>query len=258
MANKKYYGGENQIAYLPFKTIDALQQLGITLEKAPGTGRSQQYFINSERLGDYFINNIPGNVPLILTSTSDLKLTEGDIANISKLPKGDKTMFIWKSSDYEYAICGGLYWTDNTQKNITFDAIKISFRRSSNKLLISYKRFDSTPGKDKYGETLYEFPETKYRHNIKVKSGNDIFFLVREMPFKDPINNGYSLENGWNMIATTTQCTGYNTTAGKTIVAFNYLSFSSFNLTYSDGTNSNTVDMGTITESDITDVVSEY
>lgn len=258
MANKKYYGGENQIAYLPFKTIDALQQLGITLEKAPGTGRSQQYFINSERLGDYFINNIPGNVPLILTSTSNLSLEKGDIANISKLPKGDKTMFIWKSSDYEYAICSSLYWTDNTQKNITFDAITIAFRRSSNKLLISYKRFDSTSGKDKNGEKLYEFPETKYRHNIKAKSGNDVFFLVREMPTKNPITSGYGLENGWDLKATTTQCTGYNTTAGKTIVAFNYKPFGTFNLTYSDGTESEVAALSEITSTDITDVVSEY
>ena len=250
--NKKYLGGSNQIAHLPYKTIDALQQLGINIEKGSG----DQYFINTDST-EHIVNNLPGDLPIIITSRGEFKLNSEDIANIGMLYKGGRNMFIWKDyNGLDFCICGNLFWNDSTHTDLNFDALEFRFNQDSKKMFIYYWHFDSSNAKS--GDLIYTVPEQKYRHNIKVTSGNDIFFLVREMPTDQPITRGFGLENGWNMIATTTQCSGYNTTAGKTIVAFNYLTFGHFSLTYSDGTESQPIAMSGLTSDNIVDVVSEY
>ena len=255
MANtEKYLGGSNQIAHLPYKTIDALQQMGISIEK--GVKRAdyytQHYFLNSEITGaNQFVNNLPGGLPIIITSSGSLELRKQDINDISKLRKGNRNMFIWKSySDLDFCICTNLAWKDNKHTNITFDALRFTF---SNTVDIEYVKYDSS--KDEYGDVIYTVPQAKYRHNTKITKNGDVLFMSRETTDADPYTVAFQVLSGWG--SGYISCTGYNAEKGKTIVAFTESGPMQYTPIYSDGTTATPISAMQLTSADFTDNVSQ-
>lgn len=257
MANtEKYLGGSNQIARLPYKTIDALQQMGISIENGVKLSEhyTQHYFLNSEIAGaNQFVNNLPGGLPIVITSSGFFELRNQDIKDISKLRKGKRNMFIWKSySDTDFCICSNLAWKDNTHTNITFDALKFTFNDSDKAVYIKYDKYDSSKGK--YGDTIYEIPQAKYRHNIKITKNGDVLFIARETADADPYTKGFQLMIGLD--GGYISCTGYNAEKGKTIVAFTISGPMRYTAIYSDGTTADPVSTTQLTNADFTDNVS--
>lgn len=258
MANtEKYLGGSNQIAHLPYKTIDALQQMGISIENGVKLSDyyTQHYFLNSEITGaNQFVNNLPGGLPIIITSSGSLELRNQDIQDISKLRKGNRNMFIWKSyNDPDFCICTNLAWKDNTHTNITFDALKFTFNDAAKAVYIEYDKYDSS--KDKYGDTIYEVPQAKYRHDTKITKNGDVIFMSRETTDANPYTAAFKIVTGWGNGYIS--CTGYNAEKGKTIVAFMISGPMQYTAIYSDGTTADPVSAMQLTSADFTDTVSK-
>ena len=268
MANKiqtdTYYGGSNQIARLPYETIDALQQIGLYLQeredstdliikskmqdlsedKSVGFGLSvDNYDIRTEQLTvvnwlnlkglDGQINNILSMFPQIINVDVNIggagaKLTQEQLKMIRDISK-------------PYILIGN----DQSVILMTDPAGKTGIYVKANGKIMQWAEINPLTG----GITLTSSAKNQYVHMMKIVStAGDTCYLTAVSPMakrattnyltvKLYIIGGLSTAEGTSAGKVTGEfaCSGYNSTTNKTIVALN-LGENKF--VYSDGTTS--------------------
>ena len=267
MANKNipdtYYGGSNQIARLPYKTIDALQRVGLYLSEGD---ESTELIINSKMQDDspnssvYLGINVDNHSvytnQLTVTDTLMIQNANGQIDDILKI----FTQII--NTDYNISGTGALpteivalikdirepyILTGNDQSVILMTnpaGLNGLFIKSSGKIM-NWVSVNAITG----GLTFTSVTGTQYVHMMKIVStAGDTCYLTVVSPMakrsktnyvtvKLYIAGGLTTAEGTSAGSMTGEfaCSGYNSTTNKTIVA---LDLGENKFVYSDGTKS--------------------
>lgn len=271
MANKiqtdTYYGGSNQIARLPFKTIDALQQIGLYLEPSPEDDndiiiKSETQEISPTKsiyLGVNIDNDVVITHSLTVNDNMYLPLIAGEsdtypiwevftrIINIdvniggaqAKLTQEQLNMI--KGFQKPYILIGN----DQSVILMTDPVGKTGIYVKANGKIMQWAEINPLTG----GITLTSSAKNQYVHMMKIVStAGDTCYLTAVSPMakrsttnyltvKLYIIGGLSTAEGTSVGSVTGEyaCSGYNSTTNKTIVALN-LGENKF--VYSDGTTS--------------------
>lgn len=276
MANNfRYYGGDNQIARLPFKTIDALQQLGlyavknetdykidITSDMAENdpdytaslsafgdiscsnidTGDVRTYNLylgaNKESINDIFTKKIKISKNLAVLNS----FTESEISEIRKIDETGRTCLLYDG------VRNVVLVRDITiirNQIVGMKGIIITDGNEVNSTNIKQWRVTNNVWK-----APIPFDTTKqYVHMMKIVStAGDTCYLTAVSPMSKRAETSYitvkmyiigdSVTAEGTSVSTMTgeyACSGYNTTLNKTIVA---LDLSENKFVYSDGTKS--------------------
>lgn len=270
MANKiitdTYYGGSNQIARLPYETIDALQQIGLYL--APTDPHDPVSLVLGSRMQDLSdeksvdlglnISNYSVNTnQLNVSDTLTLKGSNDEVHNIlymfpqiinvdvniggvgAKLTQEQLNMI--KNIDKPYILIGN----DQSVILMTDPVSKKGIYVKANSKIMQWAEINPLTG----GITITSSAKNQYVHMMKIVStAGDTCYLTAISPMakrastnyltvKLYIIGGLSTAEGTSVGTVTGEyaCSGYNSTTNKTIVALN-LGENKF--VYSDGTKS--------------------
>ena len=268
MANKiqtdTYYGGSNQIARLPYETIDALQQIGLYLTK----GEDSVSLILQSRMQDQSpdksidlglnISNYSVDTDYLAVSDSlNLKGLDGDfypifslfpqVINIdvniggaqAKLTQEQLNMI--KNISKPYILIGN----DNSVILMTDPADKKGIYVKANGKIMQWAEINALTG----AITLTSSAKNQYVHMMKIVStAGDTCYITAISPMakratqnyltvKLYIIGGLSTAEGTSAGKVTGEyaCSGYNSTTNKTIVA---LDLGENKFVYSDGSKS--------------------
>lgn len=268
MANKiqtdTYYGGSNQIARLPYETIDALQQIGLFLslneDQTEVSINSRMHDLSPDKyvtLGLDIDNYSVNTNKLTVTDTLTLNGSDGKVHNIlfmfsqiinvdvniggvgAKLTQDQLNMI--KNIDKPYILIGN----DQSVILMTDPAGKTGVYIKANGKIMQWAEINPLTG----GITLTSSAKNQYVHMMKIVStAGDTCYLTAISPMlkrsttnyltvKLYIIGGLSTAEGTSAGKVTGEyaCSGYNSTTNKTIVA---LDLGENKFVYSDGTTS--------------------
>lgn len=268
MANKiitdTYYGGSNQIARLPYETIDALQQIGLFLSpnddqtEVTLTSRMQDLSPDKNvKLGLNIDNYEIYTDTLTVNSDLNLKGSDGQINDIlymfpqiinvdvniggvgAKLTQDQLNLI--KNIKKPYILIGN----DQSVILMTDPAGKTGIYVKANGKIMQWAEINALTG----GITLTSSAKNQYVHMMKIVStAGDTCYITAVSPMakratqnyltvKLYIIGGLSTAEGTSAGKVTGEyaCSGYNSTTNKTIVA---LDLGENKFVYSDGTKS--------------------
>lgn len=261
----KYYGGSNQIAYLPYKTIDTLQRVGLFLTEGEDL---TELIINSETqdqspdLSVYLGLNVQNysvhTDQLTVADTLTVKDASGQINDIfgiftqiintnynlsgneAKLPK--EILDLIKGIKKPYIMTG----VEQSIILMTDPSFLHGLYIKANGKIMNWVSINAITG----GITISsEEKETQYVHMMKIVStAGDTCYITAVSPMSKRATQSYLTVKLYIIGGLTTAegtsignvtgeyaCSGYNSTTNKTIVA---LDLGENKFVYSDGTKS--------------------
>lgn len=270
MANKNitdtFYGGSNQIARLPYKTIDALQQIGLYIEPNPNDDAA--LYIKSETQDMSPSKTVDLGLNIDNDQIITQKLVVGGYMDLPQAPGKTETYPIWDlftqiiDTDYNISGTGELpkeivkliknirkpyILTGNDQSVLLMtdpSGLNGLFIKANGKVM-NWVSVNAITG----GLTFTSVTGIQYVHMMKIVStAGDTCYLTVISPMakrsttnyltvKLYIAGGLTTADGTSAGSMTGEfaCSGYNSTTNKTIVA---LDLGENKFVYSDGTKS--------------------